>query len=182
NSLLYGIKFLPPKLDLNIEMKGLKEFVKTLPDGTVVKEHPSVAITYYTFRIMIFLGTFFALIALAGLYLWYRNGIENPLFLKVLMYSWPLPFIANTAGWFTAEVGRQPYVIYGVLKTSESFTPGLSAFNVGLTIVVLLVLYVFLTYVAYYLITKFIKEFNPVDLETEEKISDETRPASSFGN
>ncbi|MCS7243228.1 MAG: cytochrome ubiquinol oxidase subunit I [Candidatus Calescibacterium sp.] len=160
NSLLYGTEFFPPHLDLNIEIKGIKEFVKTMEDGTVVKEHPPVAITYYTFRIMIFLGTFFAILGIIGLFLLYKNRIDNIKFLKAVLHSWPLPLIANTAGWYTAEIGRQPYIIYGVLKTKDSLTPNLNAFTVLLTIIVLLSLYLFLSYVAYYLITKVIKNFN----------------------
>ncbi|MCS6956055.1 MAG: cytochrome ubiquinol oxidase subunit I, partial [Candidatus Calescibacterium sp.] len=160
NSLLYGVEFFPPHVNLNIEMKGIKEFVKTMEDGTVVKEHPPVAITYYTFRIMIFLGTFFAILGIIGLFLLYKNRIDNIKFLKAVLHSWPLPLIANTAGWYTAEIGRQPYIIYGVLKTKDSLTPNLNAFTILLTIVVLLALYLFLSYVAYYLITKTIKNLN----------------------
>lgn len=166
NAILYGIEFFPPHLDLNIEMKGIKEFVKTLPDGTVVKEHPPVAITYYTFRIMIFLGSFFALLGLIGLYLIWKKQYDNQKFLKAVMHSWWLPLVANTAGWYTAEIGRQPYVIYGVLKTKDALAPNLNAFNVLLTIVVLLVLYLFLAYVAYYLIMRIIKDFKAEDSES----------------
>ncbi|MEN3015041.1 MAG: cytochrome ubiquinol oxidase subunit I [bacterium] len=168
NALLYGIEFFPPHMDLNIEMKGIKEFVKTLDDGTVVKEHPPVAITYYTFRIMIFLGSFFALLGLMGLLLIYKNAYENPKFLKAVLHSWPLPFIANTAGWYTAEIGRQPYIIYGIIKTKDTLTPGLNTLNVFLTIILLLAFFVFLSYVAYQLITKIIKENNLEKVEVEE--------------
>lgn len=178
NSFFYGLKIFPPQLNLDIEMKGIKEFVKTLPDGTVIKEHPPVAITYYTFRIMIYLGTFFALIAIAGLYLLYRNRIDNPLFLKVLRYSWPLPFVANTVGWYTAEIGRQPYIIYGVVRTADTLTPALNGFKIGLTIGVLLILYLFLTYIAYYLITKAIREYKI----GENKVGVSDSVASSFSN
>ncbi len=167
NAILFGIEFWPPKFDINIEMKGLKEFVKKLDDGTVVKEHPPVTWVYYTYRIMIYLGSFFVLISLIGLYLLFTNKIfANNLFLKVLMYSWPLPFIANTAGWYTAEIGRQPYIIYGILKTKDAITPNLNALPILFTIIVLLVLYSFLTYVALYLIIKIIKNNNVVSKES----------------
>ena len=163
NAILFGIEFWPPKFDINIEMKGLKEFVRKLDDGTVVKEHPPVTWVYYTYRTMIYLGSFFALISLIGLYLLFTNKIyTNNLFLKVLLYSWPLPFIANTAGWYTAEIGRQPYVIYGILKTKDAITPFLNPNSILLTIVVLLVLYSFLAYVALYLIFKVVKNNNVV--------------------
>ena len=163
NAILFGTEFWPPKFDINIEMKGLKEFVKKLDDGTVIKEHPPVAWVYYTYRIMIYLGTYFGLISVIGLYLLFSNKMfTNNLFLKVLTYSWPLPFIANTAGWYTAEIGRQPYIIYGILKTKDAMTPNLNAASILFTIIVLLILYSFLPYVALYLIFKIIKNNNVV--------------------
>jgi cytochrome d ubiquinol oxidase subunit I len=178
NAILFGIEFYPPKFNINIEMKGLKEFVKKLYDGTVIKEHPPVTWVYYTYRIMIYLGTFFGLLSLIGLYLLFTNKIfNNNLFLKVLMYSWPLPFIANTAGWYTAEIGRQPYIIYGILKTQDALTLNLNAAPILFTIIVLTLLYVFLTYVALYLIIKIVKN-NNVFLG-ENKVKPELSPKVS---
>ena len=177
NAILFGIEFYPPKFDINIEMKGLKEFVKKLDDGTVIKEHPPVVWVYYTYRIMIYLGSFFGLIALIGLYLLFTNKIfSNNLFLRVLMYSWPLPFIANTAGWFTAEIGRQPYIIYGILKTKDAITHNLNAGPILFTIIVLVSLYIFLTYVALYLIFKIVKNNNLI--KEEVKVKSEILPES----
>lgn len=170
NSILYGIEFFPPSFDLNIEIKGIKEFVKKLDDGTVIKEHPPVAITYYTFRLMIMLGSFFALLGLVGLYLIYKSNINHPKFLKVVLYSWPLPLIANTAGWYTAEIGRQPYIIYGIMKTKEALTPNINSINILLTILILLAVYLFLTYVAFYLINGIIKNFG-IDKNKEADVS-----------
>jgi cytochrome d ubiquinol oxidase subunit I len=170
NAILFGTEFYPPKFDINIEMKGLKEFVRKLDDGTVIKEHPPVSWVYYTYRIMIYLGSFFGLISLIGLYLLFTNKIfSNNLFLRVLMYSWPLPFIANTAGWYTAEIGRQPYIIYGILKTKDAITPNLNAGSILFTIIVLVSLYIFLTYVALYLIFKIVKNNNLIKEEVKVK-------------
>jgi cytochrome d ubiquinol oxidase subunit I len=90
------------------------------------------------------------------------------------MYSWPLPFIANTAGWFTAEIGRQPYIIYGILKTKDAITPNLNAGPILFTIIVLVSLYIFLTYVALYLIFKIVKNNNLI--KEEAKVKSEILP------
>jgi cytochrome d ubiquinol oxidase subunit I len=90
--------------------------------------------------------------------------------LKAVQHSWFLPFIANTAGWYTAEIGRQPYIIYGVLKTKDAINPLINATNVLLTIIALLVVYCFLTYVAYYLITKIIRDFQVGDSEVSDQV------------
>jgi len=177
NSLLYGIEFFPPSIHIDkVEIKGIKEYVKTLDDGTVVKEHPPVAITYYTFRIMIYLGTFFAILSLIGLYLIWKNRFDSRKFLKAVLHSWFLPLVANTAGWYTAEIGRQPYIIYGVLKTKDAINPLINATNVLLTIIALLVVYSFLAYVAYYLITKIIRDFQVGDSEVSDQVLPSPKP------
>jgi len=94
-------------------VKGLNEFP--------VEEWPTnIELLYYSFHIMVGLGTLF--IALYGLALWrlVRGRLERTrALLWVLMLAFPFPFIANTAGWMTAELGRQPWLVYGLLPTRE---------------------------------------------------------------
>src|SRR5258708_7367540 len=79
---------------------------------------------------MVGLGTIFIAIAAgAALLLWRRRLFDSRWMLWVLMLSFPFPYIANTAGWMTAEVGRQPWLVYGLMRTELGFSPTVSAGN-----------------------------------------------------
>jgi cytochrome d ubiquinol oxidase subunit I len=79
---------------------------------------------------MVGLGTIFmAILALALLKLWRRSLYTSRAVLWVLLLAFPFPYIANTAGWMTAELGRQPWLIYGILRTAEGISPTVSAGN-----------------------------------------------------
>jgi cytochrome d ubiquinol oxidase subunit I len=83
---------------------------------------------------MVGLGTIFMLVMLlSGIQLCRRKLYETRWLLWILLLSFPLPFIANTAGWMTAEIGRQPYLIYGVMRTIDGFSKSVSAANVWFT-------------------------------------------------
>jgi cytochrome d ubiquinol oxidase subunit I len=84
---------------------------------------------------MVGLGTyFFVLMALAALFLWRGRLFNTPWLLWALMLSFPLPYIANTAGWITAETGRQPWLVYGRLRTAAGFSPHVSTGNIIFTL------------------------------------------------
>lgn len=99
------------------EVKGLNEFPeRDWPDN--------IELLYYSFHVMVGLGTMFIfLMGLAALFRW-RGWLEKarPL-LWALMLAFPFPYIANTAGWMTAELGRQPWLVYGLMRTSEGASP-----------------------------------------------------------
>jgi cytochrome d ubiquinol oxidase subunit I len=79
---------------------------------------------------MVGLGTIFILITLiAAFLLWRRRLYESRWMLWILLLSFPFPYIANTAGWITAEVGRQPWVVYGLMRTANGFSSNVSAGN-----------------------------------------------------
>lgn len=99
----------------NGEVKGLKEWP--------AEERPPVMIVFYTFRIMVGLGMLFLLIAAIGLYSHLRRTTLPKFYLWLCTLSIPLGFIATICGWITAEVGRQPYVVYGFLKTKDAVSP-----------------------------------------------------------
>jgi cytochrome d ubiquinol oxidase subunit I len=110
------------------QVKGLNAFPREdWPDN--------MPLLFYCFHIMIGLGTIFiAILGVEALLLW-RNVIWNSrAALWILMMFLPFPFIANTAGWITAEVGRQPWLIYGVMRTEQGTAPHLSAGNVLFTL------------------------------------------------
>lgn len=95
---------------------GLKAFA---PD-----DRPPVAVVFWAFRIMVGLGLAMIGLGLWGLWLWARKGIErNRLFLAAAMAMGPSGFVAVIAGWVVAEVGRQPWVVYGVLRTRDAVSP-----------------------------------------------------------
>jgi cytochrome d ubiquinol oxidase subunit I len=85
---------------------------------------------YYAYHIMAGLGTYFALLMLvAGFLLWRRKLFATRWILWPLMLSFPLPYIANTAGWMTAEIGRQPWIVYGLIRTDQGYSKYVSAGN-----------------------------------------------------
>jgi len=89
---------------------------------------PPVELTYYAYHIMVGLGTLFIVVMLIGLFLlWRRRLFDSRWFLWVLMFSVPFPYIANEAGWIVAEVGRQPWLVYGLLRTSDGASANVAA-------------------------------------------------------
>jgi cytochrome d ubiquinol oxidase subunit I len=121
------------KLDSTIEMPHFLSFltsrrwneeIKGL-DSIPVDQWPnSVPLVYYAYHIMVGLGTILLLIAALGVFLLWRGKIyESKPMLWALMIAFPFTYIANIAGWTTAETGRQPWVIYGLLRTSDAASP-----------------------------------------------------------
>ncbi|MEN6441701.1 MAG: cytochrome ubiquinol oxidase subunit I [Syntrophobacter sp.] len=147
-----GLSFLAHH-DFNAEVKGLKDFPPS--------ERPPVMLTFISFRVMMTLGFFFLFITIAG---WaYRNTItEKPLLLKAFVYSIPLPYIACEMGWMLAEVGRQPWVVYGVMKTSDAVSP-IAASQVGISLGAFFIIYTFLGLAAFYLMGSHARK-GPTDL------------------
>ena len=89
-----------------------------------------VPLLYYAYHIMAGLGTYFVLVMTVAAFLLWRGKLFNSRWvLWPLMLSFPLPYIANTAGWMTAEIGRQPWVVYGLIRTSEGYSKYVSAGN-----------------------------------------------------
>jgi cytochrome d ubiquinol oxidase subunit I len=101
-----------------------------------------IALLYYSYHVMVGLGTIFiAVLGMAALLLWRGKLFEARWMLWILMLSVPLPFIANTAGWMTAEVGRQPWLIYGLMRTAQGVSPRVSAGNAWFTLIGFMGLY-----------------------------------------
>ena len=102
--------------NFNANVKGLNAYADTL--------EPPVELTYYAYHVMVGLGTIFAAIAmLAAFYLWRKRLFEEPALLWALMLGMPFPYIASEAGWIVTEVGRQPWIIYGLMRTSAGVSP-----------------------------------------------------------
>ena len=105
------------------EVKGLDQFPRdTWPTN--------VPLLYFAYHVMAGLGTLFlAAMALAALLLWRGTLFTTRWMLWVLLLAVPFPFIANIAGWFTAEIGRQPWLVYGLVRTEAGFSSNVSAAN-----------------------------------------------------
>jgi cytochrome bd ubiquinol oxidase subunit I len=129
------------------KVAGLDEFPKAnWPDR--------IPLLYFSYHIMVGLGTaFIAILILAAWKLWRGTLYSSRPMLWLLLLALPFPFIANSAGWMTAELGRQPWIIYGLERTSAGVSPMVSAGNVWFTFVgftgmyaVLGILFLFLVY------------------------------------
>ncbi len=137
--------------DINAEVQGLDAF----PED----ERPPFFITFVSFHNMVVLGTFFIGLTAFGIFLLYRGVIwETRWFLKVLIASIPLPLIACQLGWIVAEVGRQPWVVYRLLRTSDAFSPTVSAGEVLFSIVLFGVIYLFLGALYLFVFIREVKE------------------------
>ncbi len=117
------------------EVKGLKDFPRDLwPDN--------IPLLYYSYHIMVGLGTLLiALMLLAIWSLWRGRLYTSRPILWALLLALPFPYIATTAGWMTAELGRQPWLIYGVMRTAAGVSPRVSASNTLFTLMGFMGLY-----------------------------------------
>ncbi len=105
------------------EVKGLNSVPKEdWPDN--------IPLLYYTYHIMVGLGTIFiAVTAVACVLMWRKSLYQSRWMLWILLLMFPFPYIANTAGWMTAEIGRQPWLVYGLLRTVDGYSKMVSAGN-----------------------------------------------------
>ncbi len=131
--------------DPNAEVKGLLDFPK--------EDRPPVLITFASFRVMVALGTLFPLLAGAA-WLWRKRIQEKPWLLRALMYNIPLPYVAIMLGWTVAEVGRQPWIVYGMMRTTDAVSP-VDASSVMVSIIAFIVVYSGLGLLDIYLLRKF---------------------------
>lgn len=120
------------------EIKGLNEFDE--------KVYPTnVPGLYYAYHIMVGLGTIFIGLMFAGVVQLFRRKLYTTKWiLWALMFMIPFPYIANTTGWYTAELGRQPWLVYNLLRTSEGASPTVSAGNTLFTLLGFIGLYLLL--------------------------------------
>ncbi|MHC4974513.1 MAG: cytochrome ubiquinol oxidase subunit I [Planctomycetota bacterium] len=127
------------------EIRGLKDFPRDeWPDH--------VPLLYYSYHIMAGLGTIFiAVMALSGWLLWRRRLFASRRLLWALMLLLPFPYLANTFGWMTAELGRQPWVIYGLMRTADGFSPNVSEGNALFTLLGFMGTYALLTFLFLFL-------------------------------
>jgi cytochrome bd ubiquinol oxidase subunit I len=120
-------------------IEGLSAFPKNLWPT-------NIPILYYSYHIMAGLGTFFiGIMLLSVVYLVCGKLYDQRWLLWILMCSLPFPFIANTAGWMTAEFGRQPWIIYNLMRTAEGYSEHVSTGNAGFTLLGFMGMYAFIS-------------------------------------
>ncbi|EHM02808.1 bacterial cytochrome ubiquinol oxidase [Acetobacteraceae bacterium AT-5844] len=113
--------------ELDGEVRGLRDFP---PD-----QRPPVAIPFFAFRIMVGCGLVMLAIVLCGGWLrWKRRLHHSRAFLAICQYVMPIGFVAVVAGWMVTEIGRQPWTVYGHLRTADSVTPSLTGGNVAISL------------------------------------------------
>ena len=134
--------------DFNAEVKGLNEFPRD--------ERPPVLFTFLAFRGMVALGTYFIFITVVA-FIRRKKLLESPLLLKIMLFSIPLPYIAIQLGWVVTELGRQPWIVWGMLRTSEAASP-IAASQVITTLVGFTLVYSLLGLAGYYLIFQHAKK------------------------
>lgn len=133
--------------DVNATIKGLNEFP--------YDEVPPLWLTFVSFHNMVILGLYFILVMGIGVYKLYRKSLwTSTKFLKLLIWSIPLPLIACQLGWIAAEVGRQPWIVYRLLKTTDAVSVTVPAGDILFSIIVFGLVYLLLGILYVYLLIK----------------------------
>jgi len=150
------------------EVKGLNAFPKD-------QWPTNIELLYYSYHVMAGLGTIFiAIMVLSVVLLWRKKLFDARWALWILMLSFPFPYIANTAGWITAEVGRQPWLVYGLLRTADGYSKMVSAGNGMFTLLGFMGIYTVLSFLFLFLIYREIDHGPEV---TAEKVKAADRKA-----
>jgi cytochrome d ubiquinol oxidase subunit I len=152
------------------------EYEKTYGPGNYI---PPVTIVFWAFRVMVFAGLIMVALAAGALFLALKKWLDRyPWFFRLLAWSIPLPYLANTGGWLLAEVGRQPWIVFGLMRTEE----GVSVITTGGMVVFSLVAFVLLYGAAMaadiYLLVKYGRKGVPAEAEAESS-SDERASAAA---
>jgi cytochrome bd ubiquinol oxidase subunit I len=120
---------------------------------------PPVWITFWSFRLMVGAGTIMALLAVLGIFLvWKKSYEDKTLLMKILLWSIALPYLANSAGWILTEVGRVPWIVFGLMRIEEAVSIAVSPGEIIASLIIFTLLYGFLMVVDVYLLQKFAKK------------------------
>jgi len=132
------------------------------------EEQPPVQLVYQSYHLMVWLWGFMALVTFFALILWKKDKLSKAKWLlRALVVSVSFPMIANQVGWIAAEVGRQPWIVYKVLKTSDGVSKSLVAGEVLWSLIMLILVYSFLFVLFLYLLDRKIKQ-GPIDDSVKE--------------
>ncbi len=159
-----GLSFLAHN-DFNAEVTGLDAFAK--------EDRPPIQATFQSFHLMVAMGMLMIAISLMGVFLWGRGRLFDTdrkftrVFLWVLVFAVLLPHIANQAGWFAAEFGRQPWVVYNLLRTSDALSPIVSANQTLFSLIMFFVIYSLLFALFIFLVDRKIRQGIVGDIQPE---------------
>ncbi len=143
--------------DPKAEVKGLKDFPK--------EERPPVLVTFLSFQFMVALGLLFFLLAFIAVLMARKGKWEsNRWLMRIMLYSLPLPYLATQLGWLVSEIGRQPWIVYGVLKTSDGVSKSISTSQVWGSLIGFTLLYGTLAVIDIFLLTKFARKGPETDI------------------
>ena len=147
------------------EVKGLNAFPKEdWPDN--------IPLLYFSYHIMVGLGTMFiAVMVVSAFLLWRKKLFDARWMLWILMLSAPFPYIANIAGWMTAEIGRQPWLVYGLMRTAEGYSKMVIAGNGWFTLLGFMGMYTVLSILFLFLVYREI-EHGPVGLPALRQLNE----------
>jgi cytochrome d ubiquinol oxidase subunit I len=142
---------------LDGEVKGMldlqSEYEQLYGPGDYV---PPVTVSYWAFRVMLAAGILMGLMALYALYLSFKGKLESKAwFLRLLLWSIPLPYFANSAGWILTEVGRQPWIVFGLMRTEQGVSVVVSVATVLVSLITFTLLYGALMVADVYLLAKY---------------------------
>jgi cytochrome d ubiquinol oxidase subunit I len=169
--LLFGIPTgTPPELTMKVEIPGMLSWlvygdmnatVKGLNEYSI-NNLPPFVITFVSFHSMVVLGAFFILVMFAAFIQIRRNRLwSNKWQLRILLWSIPLPLAACELGWITAEVGRQPWIVYGLLKTADAHSVSVTADEILFSIILFGIVYLLLGILYVYLLAREVKHGPP---------------------
>jgi cytochrome d ubiquinol oxidase subunit I len=149
--------------DVNAPIKGINEFPA---DGI-----PPLWLTFVSFHNMVILGMYFVLVTALGCWMLYRKTLwTRTRFLKILVWSIPLPLAACQLGWIAAEVGRQPWIVYGLLRTSDAVSLTVPAGEILFSIILFGLVYLILGALYVYLLVRKVQH-GPEPLEPQEVLA-----------
>ncbi len=152
-----------------------EQYVQQYGPGNYI---PPVMVSYWSFRIMVGAGFLMAALALIGLYLVKKRRLDRfPLFLKILLPAMALPYLANVTGWVLTEMGRQPWIVYGLQKTEQAVSPSVSGGELLFSLITFSLLYGTLMVVDVYLLARSARQ-GPED-DSEDNVAEQA--ASTIG-
>ena len=121
-------------------------------------ERPPIGIVFQTYHLMIAMWGFMALLTCIGFYLWHKKKLKKTKWvLWAFVFAVLFPHIANQTGWMTAEIGRQPWIVYGLLKTSQGVSTNLVVSQVVMSLIMFFVIYILLFALFLFLLDRKIK-------------------------
>jgi len=147
--------------DTSTPVTGLRAFLK--------EDRPPVNIVFQSYHLMIAIGMGLIFLALLGSFFWWKGTLfEHRWLLWIFVFAVLGPQIANQVGWITAEVGRQPWIVYGLMRTSDALSEAVQANAVLASLIMFTLIYILLFTVFIYLLDNKIKHGPEVEAETEE--------------